>query len=84
MPRSSGFEETFKNGRPKPKPNNKKPSEIWDFTCPTYDERTSCFVSAGTDYGVGKAQPVGRSGGPKERVAALPFGRVNTMKTDET
>lgn len=84
MPRSSGFEETFKNGRPKPKPNNGKPSEIWDFTCPTYDERTSCFVNAGTNYGVGKAQPVGHSGDAKERVPCLPFGKVKTMQVDET
>lgn len=84
MPRSSGFKDTFSNGRPKPKPNDGKPDTIWNFACPTYDERTSCFINAGTNYGVGKTQPVGHSGDPKPRVDALPFGQVKTMKVDET
>lgn len=33
--------------------------DIWDFDMPKYDQRSSCFISAGTDYGVGKNQPVG-------------------------
>jgi hypothetical protein len=60
----------------------KKVKNPWNFDQPSYDERTSCYVNAGTNYGVGHRQPVGRSGNPKSDVAVLPKGRVNTMKTD--
>lgn len=62
-----------------PKPGQKKKSP-WDFRCPPYDERTSCYVSAGSHYGIGHRQPVGHEGNPKERASTLPYGRVNTMK----
>lgn len=68
---------------PNPVPENKKMKSPWNFDAPPYDERTSCFVNAGTHYGVGKNQPVGHAGNPKDRVDALPRGRVNTMKVDE-
>jgi len=55
----------------------------WDFRCPEYDERTSCFTNAGSHYGVGFNNPVGHKGNPKQRVDTMPFGRVETMKTDE-
>lgn len=32
----------------------------WDFKAPTYDNRTSCSISAGHDYGVGFTQPIGK------------------------
>jgi hypothetical protein len=31
----------------------------FDFRAPTYDNRTSCSISAGHDYGVGFTQPIG-------------------------
>lgn len=31
----------------------------FEFKAPTYDNRTSCSISAGNDYGVGFKQPVG-------------------------
>ena len=55
----------------------------WDFSQPEYDERSSCYVNAGSHYGVGHRQPVGNVGNPKSRIAALPFGRVNTMEVDD-
>ena len=55
----------------------------WDFRCPQYDQRTSSFINAGTNFGVGVKQPVGHEGNPKERVDCLPMGRVNTMRSDE-
>lgn len=54
----------------------------WKFSQPPYDERTSCYLNAGTDYGIGHRQPIGRSGNPKPSVNVLPSGRVNTMNTD--
>jgi len=60
----------------------KKVKNPWKFDQPPYDERTSCYVNAGTNYGVGHRQPVGRSGNPKSSVDVLPKGRVNTMETD--
>lgn len=80
----SGFSDptNIKNQKPQDKPKDGKKSP-WDFTCPQYDQRSSCFVNAGIHYGVGHKQPVGHEGNPKEKVSTLPMGRVQTMKTDE-
>jgi hypothetical protein len=81
---NSGFHDPdrIKTQRPKEMPKNGKKSP-WDFSCPQYDQRSSNFVNAGTHYGVGINQPVGREGNPKTRVPCLPYGRVNTMRDDE-
>ena len=42
---------------PSKRDNGKYPFE---FKAPTYDNRTSCSISAGNDYGVGFRQPVGK------------------------
>ena len=55
----------------------------WEFRCPQYDQRSSNFLSAGTHYGVGINQPVGHEGAPKQRVAVLPYGHHETMRSDE-
>lgn len=79
----SGFKDpiAIKNQKPKDKPVDGKNSP-WDFRCPQYDQRSSSFLNAGTDYGTGHRQPVGHEGNPKESVSTLPKGRVNTMKVD--
>ncbi len=79
------FKETnaIKKQREKDKPKDGVNSP-WDFRCPQYDQRSSNFVNAGTYYGVGINQPVGHEGNPKSRVDVLPFGRVQTMDSDET
>lgn len=81
----SGFNDPIKikAQTPKNKPVDGKNSP-WSFECPEYDQRSSCFVSAGTNYGVGHRQPVGHEGNPKQKVPVLPMGNVNTMKVDET
>lgn len=61
-------------------PEGKKMKSPFNFDMPCYDERTSCYVTAGTDYGVAPRQPVGHTGNPKKE--GVPFGRPNTMKTD--
>lgn len=61
----------------------KKLKSPWDFRMPPYDERSSAYINAGTNYGVGHKNPVGSEGKPKMRVSTMPFGRVTTMKTDE-
>lgn len=61
----------------------KKLKSPFDFTCPQYDERSSCYVNAGSHYGVGHKQPVGHDGNPKTSSSVLPMGRVATMKDDE-
>lgn len=63
----------------KPGEDRKSP---WSFECPPYDERSSCYINAGTNYGSGHRQPVGHKDNPKERAPTLPMGRVNTMETD--
>jgi len=80
----TGFSDpaAIKNQKPKDKPVDGKKSP-WDFTCPQYDQRSSCFLNAGTDYGVGLKQPIGHPGNPKDKVDVLPYGRVNTMRVDE-
>lgn len=48
----------FKNPiRPKKKEDGKYPFE---FKAPSYDNRTSCSMKAGNDYGVGFRNPVGK------------------------
>ena len=65
-------------------PKDGKPNPCgWDFRCPQYDQRSSNFINAGTHYGVGRNQPVGHAGNPKQRVSTLPYGRVDTMTVDE-
>jgi hypothetical protein len=70
-------------GTPKITYKGDKSKSPWDFTQPVYDDRSSCYMNAGTHRGVGKRQPVGHEGNPKERVPALPFGRPKQMKVDE-
>lgn len=55
----------------------------WNFDCPPYDERSSCYVNAGGHFGVGHRQPVGHEGNPKTSSPVLPQGRVNAMEVDE-
>ena len=78
----SGFKDptAIKKQEPKDKPVDGKKSP-WDFRAPQYDERSSCFVNAGTHYGVGHKQPVGSE--THSSKSAVPMGRVNTMRIDE-
>lgn len=55
----------------------------WNFDCPPYDERTSCYVNAGTHHGVGHRQPVGHEGNAMTKASTLPYGRVNTEQVSE-
>jgi len=52
----------------------------WNFDCPHYDERSSCYVNAGEHHGVGKNQPVGHKGDTKKE--GVPFGKRLGMKID--
>lgn len=80
----SGFSDpdAIKYQRPEDKPVDGKKSP-WDFRCPQYDQRSSNFLNAGTDYGRGINQPVGHKGNPKRTVPCMPMGEVNTMRVDE-
>lgn len=55
----------------------------WNFDCPPYDERSSCYVNAGSHFGVGHKQPVGHEGNPAQRASTMPMGKVKTMRDDE-
>ena len=81
----SGFKDptSIKKQSPKDKPIDAVQSP-WDFRAPQYDQRSSCFVNAGTHYGVGHRQPVGHEGDPKQRVGTMPFDKPSTMQIDET
>lgn len=69
----TGFKNELKDSEPK------KIKNLWDFTQPKYDERSSFFINAGTDHGVGKNCPVGHEGDAKSE--GVPMGKVKTMKT---
>lgn len=75
-------ESMFKNPIASKIEKEKKKSP-WDFTCPIYDERTSCYTNAGSHYGVGFRNPVGHTDKPKMRVDTLPFGRPDTIEVAE-
>jgi hypothetical protein len=81
----SGFSDptAIKNQKPQDSPKGAGKEWPWNFKAPQYDERSSCFINAGTHYGVGHNQPVGHTGNPKTRAPTLPMGRVNTMRIDE-
>jgi len=80
----SGFSDpiSVKSEKPPESPKDGKNSP-WDFRCPQYDQRSSCFVNAGTHYGLGHKTPVGHAGNPKSSAPTLPKGRVKTMETYE-
>lgn len=65
----------IKKQEPKDKPMDGKPKPLgWDFRCPQYDQRSSCYINAGTYYGQGNKPPVGHRGEPKKEVPVLPSG----------
>lgn len=55
----------------------KNTKNIWNFEAPPYDERSSSYISAGTDYGVGRVQPIGTKN--HSSADGIPKGRVNTL-----
>lgn len=67
------------------KDETKKIKSPWNFDQPQYDERSSCYVNAGSHYGVGHRQPVGHKGNPSPMANTLPRDRrnVKTMKDSE-
>lgn len=65
----------IKSQKPHFEPLDSKPYPFgWDFRSPPYDQRSSCFVNAGTYYGQGINQPVGHKGNPKSAESILPSG----------
>lgn len=67
----TGFKETVKLTE------SKKMKDPWNFEQPAYDERTSCFINAGTYHGVGKKVPVGKESDSSPY--AVPMGKVKTL-----
>lgn len=80
----TGFKDpaAIKKQDPQDRPKDGKNSP-WDFRCPQYDERTSCFINAGTHYGVGHRQPTGKESASDMTKGPIPFGRKTTLKVDE-
>lgn len=80
----SGFKDpiAIRKEDPKNKPIDGKKS-VWDFRCPAYDERSSCFVNAGTHYGEGHRQPVGHEGNPKMEGSILPTNGHRGVNVEE-
>jgi len=61
---------------------DRKIKSPWDFTCPEYDQRSSVFVEAGTNYGVGKKNPVGHEGNPRYKDEKIPYPAPYRMAPD--
>lgn len=78
----TGFKDpiAINNQHPKDNPSGEKKTP-WEHQCPQYDERSSCFVNAGTHYGVGHRNPVGLFKAGNSNV--IPKGRINTLRVDE-
>lgn len=53
----------------------------WDFSAPEYDQRSSCFVNAGSHNGVGHRQPVGSKKHTMD--GRVPVGKGMGMTVDE-
>lgn len=69
----------FKNKlEPKDVIKSKNP---WNFDQPEYDERTSCYVNAGSHYGVGHRQPVGKFNASNK--GGVPVGKGMGLTDDE-
>lgn len=80
---NTGFKDpiAIKGQKPQDKPKDGK-SSPWDFRCPHYDQRSSCYVKAGVNYGVGFKSPVGTKG--KTSGYSIPSGRVHTLKVADS
>ncbi len=61
----------------------KKMKSPWNYDQPEYDERSSCYVNAGSHYGVGHRQPLGHAGNPKMYASTLPNKHPQGMRDDE-
>jgi len=61
------------------KPKDGKP-DVWNFEAPSYDQRSSSFIRAGVDYGVGYRQPVGHEGNGTMNSEVLPRGTKNIKR----
>lgn len=72
-----------KNQKPPYEPRDGKNDPFWDFRAPQYDQRHSCFIKAGTDYGTGYVQPIGHQGHAKSTVPCLPVNTARTIRLDD-
>jgi len=78
-------------------PKDKKAKNPWNFEQPAYDQRSSCFIQAGANYGVGHRTPVGteKTSGlasgplrhkaerfPSQYIHKGPSGRLDTENLD--
>lgn len=59
----------------------KKIKSPWNFDQPPYDERSSCYINAGSHHGVGKTQPVGSL--THSMKGEVPKGRPPQLRVDE-
>lgn len=70
--------------KPKAKHEGKYP---FDFKAPSYDNRTSCSISAGDDYGIGHRNPIGKDSAKGLESSPIPqkshaFSPDKVMKRD--
>lgn len=54
-----------------PKERVNETQKEWTYNAPSYDNRTSCSISAGDNYGIGRTNPIG-----KESAAPMSAGPI--------
>lgn len=59
----------------------KRAKSPWNFDAPHYDERSSCYVNAGSHHGVGHRQPVGTT--KHTGKYAVPVGKHMGLTDDQ-
>jgi len=80
----TGFKDNTAVKGERPKMATEKQNDyIWNYKCPPYDQRNSCFVNAGTHFGVGHRTPVGSFEASSITDGPIPFGRRATMEVEE-
>lgn len=71
MSKKMPFKDPVKDHTPEKTENFNK---LWNFDSTPYDQRHSCFISAGMNHGVGHRQPEGHKGNATKGNKTIPLG----------
>ena len=61
-------------------PKKIKENPLIQLRQPEYEQLDSCYIRAGTNYGVGHRQPTGKMSASDK--GPIPFGRIDTPRVD--
>lgn len=66
----------------RPRKKAREGEKEWDYKAPSYDNRTSCSITAGDDYGVGFRTPVGKNNASGPASGPIPQ-RAFSMRAED-